>query len=158
MDSTIIHDNIHKLIHKKCHPKRYISDTKYHLTLSIIFNVVFLKSSYISQGVHSWRFFCVFFWRKADRLAPKHMRRLTTWKVLCEVEGRFHNRESNHQPLPWDLSISPPSSNSLGVVMYQLYSKDLVQDFIELLDNHIFRPPISICHSPNSCQSKVRVP
>jgi hypothetical protein len=30
------------------------------------------------------------------------------------VERRFHNWESNYQPLPWDLGISPPSSSSLG--------------------------------------------
>ena len=46
--------------------------------------------------------------------APKHMRQLTTWQVLCQVERRFHTRELNHQPLPWDLGVSPPSSNSLG--------------------------------------------
>ena len=40
------------------------------------------------------------------REAPKHMRHLTTLQVLCQVKRRFHSRESNHQPLPWDLDIS----------------------------------------------------
>ena len=61
------------------------------------------------------RFFFFFFLRqKADRPTPKHIRQLTTWQVFCQVERRFHNRESNRQPLPWDLGISPPSSSSLG--------------------------------------------
>ena len=51
--------------------------------------------------------------QKADRQAPKHRRRLTTWQVFRQVERRFHSRDSNRQPLPWDLGISPPSSNSL---------------------------------------------
>ena len=52
---------------------------------------------------------------KADRPLPKHKRQLiTTWQVFCQVERRLHNWESNRQPLPWDLGISPPSSNSLG--------------------------------------------
>ena len=32
---------------------------------------------------------------------------------FCQVERRFHNRESNRQPLPLDLGIFPPSSSSL---------------------------------------------
>ena len=31
MNSSIIHDSICKLIHKKCHPKSYHSDIKYHV-------------------------------------------------------------------------------------------------------------------------------
>ena len=31
MTSSIIYDNICSLIHKKCHPKSYHSDTKYHI-------------------------------------------------------------------------------------------------------------------------------
>ena len=30
-----------------------------------------------------------------------------------QIEGRFHSRESNRQPLPWELGISPSPSNSL---------------------------------------------
>ena len=40
MNSSIIHDNICSLIHKLCHPKSYHGDTKCHMTLDIIFNVV----------------------------------------------------------------------------------------------------------------------
>ena len=40
VDSSIIHDNISSLIHKKCHPKSYQSDIKYHVTLNIIFSVL----------------------------------------------------------------------------------------------------------------------
>ena len=39
MNSSIIHDSICKLIHKKCHLKSYYSDIKYHTTLKIIFSV-----------------------------------------------------------------------------------------------------------------------
>ena len=46
---------------------------------------------------------------------PEQRKRMTTRQVLCQVERRFHhNRESNPQPLPWDLDISLPSSSSLG--------------------------------------------
>ena len=45
---------------------------------------------------------------------PKHMGHMITWQVLCVVERRFHRQESNRQPLPRDLGISPPSSSSLG--------------------------------------------
>ena len=43
------------------------------------------------------------------------MRQLTTWQVLCQVERRFRSRKSNRQPLPWDVGISPPSSNNFGL-------------------------------------------
>ena len=52
--------------------------------------------------------------QKDDRPTPKPMRQLTTWQVFCQVERRFHSQESNRQPLPWDLGISPLSSSSLG--------------------------------------------
>lgn len=62
-----------------------------------------------------WIFFWIFFWRhKADKPSPKHMRKLTIKQVFCQVQWRFHSRDSNRQPLSWDLSISPPSPNSLG--------------------------------------------
>ena len=35
MNPSIIHDNICKLIHKKCHLKSYHSDIKYHMTLYV---------------------------------------------------------------------------------------------------------------------------
>ena len=40
MNSSIIHDNIHSLIHKKFHLKSYHGDIKYHMTLNMIFSVV----------------------------------------------------------------------------------------------------------------------
>ena len=40
MDSSIIHDNICSLIHKKFHPKSYLSDIKDHVNLNILFSVV----------------------------------------------------------------------------------------------------------------------
>ena len=52
--------------------------------------------------------------QKVDMTAPKRRRQLTTWQVFCQVERRFHSRESNRRPLSWDLDISPPSSGSLG--------------------------------------------
>ena len=44
--------------------------------------------------------------------------RQSTWgnwppSIFGQVERRFHNRESNRQPLPWGLGISPPSSSRL---------------------------------------------
>jgi hypothetical protein len=41
MNTSIIHDNICPLNHKKRHPKTYHSDIKYHMTLNIIFSVVY---------------------------------------------------------------------------------------------------------------------
>jgi hypothetical protein len=38
--SSIIRDNICKIIHKKCHPNSYYNDIKYHTTLNFIFSVV----------------------------------------------------------------------------------------------------------------------
>ena len=40
MNSSIMHDNICSLIHKKCHPKSCHSDIKYHMTLNIMYSVV----------------------------------------------------------------------------------------------------------------------
>ena len=40
MNSTIIHDSICSVIHKKCHLKSYHSDIEYHITLNVIFSVV----------------------------------------------------------------------------------------------------------------------
>jgi hypothetical protein len=45
MNSSIIHKNNCPLIHKKCHPKSYHSDIKYHMTPNIIFSVVSSKRS-----------------------------------------------------------------------------------------------------------------
>ena len=46
MNSSIIHDSICKLIHKKCHMKSYHSDIKYHMTLN---NILIVHNS-------SWTF------------------------------------------------------------------------------------------------------
>ena len=43
MNSSIIHDNVCKLIHKKCHPKSYHSDIIYHMILNIIFGVLHMQ-------------------------------------------------------------------------------------------------------------------
>ena len=39
------HDNICSLIHKKCHPKSYHNDIKWHMTLNIIFSVAWRNHS-----------------------------------------------------------------------------------------------------------------
>ena len=67
------------------------------------------KSFYLTGG-----FNFIFLRQKADGLAPEHTRQFTTLQVFYQVERRFHIRELNRQPLPWDLGISPPSSNCLG--------------------------------------------
>ena len=54
MNSSIIHDNICSLIHEKCHPKRYLSDIKYHTTLSVI--------SVASNQVIWWLGLCKLIW------------------------------------------------------------------------------------------------
>ena len=46
-------------------------------------------------------FFLSFLRPKADRPTPKHMRQLTTWRVLHRVERRFHNHDLNRQPLTY---------------------------------------------------------
>ena len=46
--SSIIHDNICSVIHKKCHPKSYHSDIKCHMTLNITFSVAISCSSQAS--------------------------------------------------------------------------------------------------------------
>ena len=51
MNSSIIHDNICKLIHKKCHLKSYHSDIKYLVTLNTIFSVV---PPYIQRVGGAW--------------------------------------------------------------------------------------------------------
>jgi hypothetical protein len=40
MNSSVIHNNICSLSHKKCHPKNYSSGIKYHVTLNNIYSVV----------------------------------------------------------------------------------------------------------------------
>ena len=49
MNSSIIHDTICKLIHKKCHPKSYHSDIKYHMTLLLLFNLKVQTNSSINH-------------------------------------------------------------------------------------------------------------
>jgi hypothetical protein len=52
MKSSVIHDTICSLIHKKCHPKSYHSDTKYHMTQNIIFSVVWPVPSWPVASEH----------------------------------------------------------------------------------------------------------
>ena len=69
--------------------------------------------------LHTWaksrdHDFIYLFWRqKVDMPVPKHGRQLTIWQVFRQVERIFRNRDSNWQPLLWDLGISPPSFGSL---------------------------------------------
>ena len=53
MDSSTIHDNICSLVHKKCHPKSYHSNIKYHITLNIIFSVVIIFVTIVCGEVSS---------------------------------------------------------------------------------------------------------
>ena len=41
MNSSILHDNISSLTHKKCHPKSTRGDIKYHMKMNIVFIVVY---------------------------------------------------------------------------------------------------------------------
>jgi hypothetical protein len=50
MNSSIIHDNRCSLIHKKCYPKSYQSDTKYQMTLNIISCAVSLPAGENNSG------------------------------------------------------------------------------------------------------------
>ena len=60
---------------------------------------------------------CLFislFWDR--RSTSQHQSTRGSWppgKFSCQVERRFHRHESNRQPLPWNLGISPPSSSNL---------------------------------------------
>ena len=40
INSSIIHDNICKLVHEKCHLRSCHGDIKYHMTLNMIFSVL----------------------------------------------------------------------------------------------------------------------
>ena len=50
--SSITHDNICSLVHKKRHPKSCYSDIKYHMSLNITFNVVVGSQPW--RGQHSY--------------------------------------------------------------------------------------------------------
>jgi hypothetical protein len=52
MDETRVSSmtNICLLIHKKCHPKSYHSDMKYHMVLNIVFSVA--MSNYLGGQVN----------------------------------------------------------------------------------------------------------
>ena len=58
-------------------------------------------------------FFFFFFETEGRRASAKAHEAINVLASFCQVERRFHNEESNRRPLPWDLGISPPSSNSL---------------------------------------------
>ena len=45
MNSSIIHDSMCSLMHKRCHPKGYHRDIRYHVTLTTIFSVASSQSS-----------------------------------------------------------------------------------------------------------------
>ena len=73
MDDELIHhpSNICSLIHKKCHPKSYHSDIKYHMTLNNIFSVVDMQHSFkclLTTMIHSidgpkyWSLHMIIFW------------------------------------------------------------------------------------------------
>ena len=49
--------------------------------------------------------------QKINKPTPKHMRQLTTWQVLCQVEEI--SQPEIEPPLPRDLGVSPSSSISL---------------------------------------------
>jgi len=50
MNSSIIHDNMCSLVHKKCHMKSYHSDIKYRMTLNIILSAVRLSTGVVCRG------------------------------------------------------------------------------------------------------------
>ena len=55
-----------------------------------------------------------FFFEKESRHAnAKAQEAVDHMASFRHVERRFHSQDSNRQPLPWDLGISPPSSDSL---------------------------------------------
>ena len=60
---------------------------------------------------------CIYIYIRDRMLTCQHHSTRGNWppgKFSCQVERRYHSWDSNRQPLPWDLGISPPSSNSLG--------------------------------------------
>ena len=83
--------------------------------LERLLRITKVKPSLHIQDSFPSKIFFVFMRQKADMPSPKHIRHLTTWPTFCQAERMFHNRELNHQPLPSNLGISPPSSSSLGL-------------------------------------------
>ena len=63
---------------------------------------------------------------------------------FCRVERRFHIRESNRQPLPLKLGISPPSSNSLRWGIMELQCCNYCQFPSDFPSN--FRSSMTTCH------------
>ena len=63
MSSSIIHDNICSLIHKKRHPKSYHSDINYHITLNIIFSIAIHLNLGIDKKISNEQIMlCWFHW------------------------------------------------------------------------------------------------
>ena len=87
-----------------------VNDKKFHLPTIPIRGAVKICLCRFSIDF----FFFFFFFETEGRQAnAKHRRQLTTWQVFCQVERRFHSRDSNRQSLPWDLGIPLPSPGSL---------------------------------------------
>ena len=68
------------------------------------------KLCYGIENFLSFPFFLETEGRHAGTKAHEAVDHLTSFR---QVKRRFHSPDSNHQPLPWDLGISPPSSVSL---------------------------------------------
>ena len=56
MNSSILHESICKLIHKKCHLKSYHTEIKYPMTLNIIPSVVLSQGTILLYNILIWIF------------------------------------------------------------------------------------------------------
>ena len=62
---------------------------------------------------YNWPFFFFFFETEVQQANTKAHKGVHHLGSFHQVERKFHSQDSNRQPLPWNLGISPPSSNSL---------------------------------------------
>lgn len=53
--------------------------------------------------------------REGQQANAKAHERVDDLASFCQVKRKFHDGGSNHQPFPWELGVSLPSSSSLGL-------------------------------------------
>ena len=101
MNSSIIHDFTCSFIQKNCHPKSCHSDVKYHMTLHIIWYIVY------------------YLWAWGSRRLYKLIHR--EWRSLSiKLRGQVIPIGIHYTNL--ESSILFPESNLLHIVIYMLYN------------------------------------
>jgi hypothetical protein len=151
MNSPIIHDEICSLIHKKCHPKSYHSDIKYHMTLTTIFSVAWLKEAINGEN---WPLVTdepleISAWSSKLREITNHLRRI--YGIYLRFKLKEHRKVTNKYPvgllkhldLDWLCSkISPDTARKWTFLMRPLASSRIALNPKVLFWNvH----PLSVC-------------